>query len=494
MPYFTGSPSLQAQSAGQAFPAALGNHHHGYEALVHGESDGVKDPFEDIRQWRTYNVPEFLPTPELQSCMATGAHRNSDTMFSNARDPLASHQSEFMYYPDSPAFHPGDLLTQHDIGSFSTSLGHPEPPLMEFSASSGAATGSLHDFPGSEGSMPPSPHFFQAESSPERDAPYLDMFGVGQAPWSPASGDMKLTIPTASATGPMLPPAMVESPTDFSPAGEFTSNFANEDGLLVQFPLESQPFGGNPYDCIDLGRLVQEPSPFGRCLNPFSAHLQLEENYPTGSQPPLGAFGPTYGLPPRTKAFYSNRLSSDGESIKARQHELYNVVPGPDNMYHCPLVSNGACRGSTHKLKCNYEYERILPARSAPNCDANSTSKHMDSHLKPYRCQDPQCADVPFSSTACLLRHEREAHGLHGHGNRPYSCHFEDCERAAPENGFPRRWNLQDHMRRVHNYVEPETENTSKAENNRVRKKKNSATPSTSARRGSRPLPVRSRA
>ena len=62
---------------------------------------------------------------------------------------------------------------------------------------------------------------------------------------------------------------------------------------------------------------------------------------------------------------------------------------------------------------------------------------------------------MPFSSTACLLRHEREAHGMHGHGEKPYQCEFTDCERSFSGNGFPRRWNLQDHMKRVHDYTGP---------------------------------------
>lgn len=84
-----------------------------------------------------------------------------------------------------------------------------------------------------------------------------------------------------------------------------------------------------------------------------------------------------------------------------------------------------------------------------------SHSKHLDSHLKPYRCKVPSCVSVPFSSTACLLRHEREAHGMHGHGEKPHLCHFVDCERSQPGNGFPRRWNLGDHMKRVHEYTGP---------------------------------------
>lgn len=79
-------------------------------------------------------------------------------------------------------------------------------------------------------------------------------------------------------------------------------------------------------------------------------------------------------------------------------------------------------------------------------------SKHLDSHLKPYRCKVPGCVELQFSSTACLLRHEREAHGMHGHGEKPHLCEFLDCDRSIQGNGFPRRWNLYDHMRRVHDY------------------------------------------
>lgn len=78
-------------------------------------------------------------------------------------------------------------------------------------------------------------------------------------------------------------------------------------------------------------------------------------------------------------------------------------------------------------------------------------SKFVDSHLKPYRCKIAACADNKFSSTACLLRHEREAHAMHGHGDKPFLCKYDGCERGVTGNGFPRRWNLYDHMKRVHN-------------------------------------------
>lgn len=90
-------------------------------------------------------------------------------------------------------------------------------------------------------------------------------------------------------------------------------------------------------------------------------------------------------------------------------------------------------------------------------------SKNLDSHLKPYVCKygptDENCRNLRFSSNACLFRHEREMHGLHNHGLNPYLCIFQGCERNRPDNGFPRRWNQRDHMKRVHGWEETDNEN-----------------------------------
>lgn len=96
---------------------------------------------------------------------------------------------------------------------------------------------------------------------------------------------------------------------------------------------------------------------------------------------------------------------------------------------------------------------RTLPTPNPPQVHPTNqkSSKFVDSHLKPYRCKVEGCQNARFSSTACLLRHEREAHAMHGHGEKPYLCTYEGCERSQPGHGFPRQWNLRDHMRRVHN-------------------------------------------
>lgn len=77
-------------------------------------------------------------------------------------------------------------------------------------------------------------------------------------------------------------------------------------------------------------------------------------------------------------------------------------------------------------------------------------SKFIDSHLKPFRCKMQECSKQAFSSTACLLRHEREAHGMHGHGHCPHLCTVQGCERSEKGKGFPRLYNCKDHMRRAH--------------------------------------------
>jgi hypothetical protein len=137
----------------------------------------------------------------------------------------------------------------------------------------------------------------------------------------------------------------------------------------------------------------------------------------------------------------------------ARDHPLYhNVTAGPDGLYHCPWEGKAYCQHKPEKLKCNYEYDHFHSP--IPSFHANHfvcASKFVDSHLKPYHCKVAACETLNFSSTACLLRHEREAHAMHGHGDKPFLCTYEGCERGVPGNGFPRHWNLRDHMKRVHN-------------------------------------------
>ncbi|SPJ73592.1 uncharacterized protein FTOL_03322 [Fusarium torulosum] len=185
----------------------------------------------------------------------------------------------------------------------------------------------------------------------------------------------------------------------------------------------------SPNTIEDLWFPNQSPnsSPQIQCQSP-----SLDQTIPLIPEDVTGKTIPSLDDFSTTSAFTGpRRQNSDGES--ARDHDLYKkAAPFEDGLYHCPWEGQPSCGHRPEKLKCNYD-------------------KFVDSHLKPYRCKAESCEGARFSSTACLLRHEREAHGLHGHGDKPFLCVYEGCERAVSGNGFPRQWNLRDHMKRVHN-------------------------------------------
>jgi hypothetical protein len=149
--------------------------------------------------------------------------------------------------------------------------------------------------------------------------------------------------------------------------------------------------------------------------------------------------------------------SSNGSSAPARNHPLYNAAPADDGLYYCPFDQTEGCGHEPRQLKCEYEY--VSHSVPFPTL-LTQYSKYIDSHLKPFRCRHAKCADLQFSSTACLLRHEREAHEMHGHEES--LCEYPPCNRATPGNGFRRSYNCKDHMTRCHGWIDHNPQDSKK--------------------------------
>ncbi|KAF4636261.1 hypothetical protein G7Y89_g1829 [Cudoniella acicularis] len=209
----------------------------------------------------------------------------------------------------------------------------------------------------------------------------------------------------------MMTTSSTNSPLDYSPSLEAISpRYVQDFPDLVELP---------PYTTGD--RVTRKP------MGPRQSKVQSDLAANSRQQRLLGTSETS------DDSFKLMNRSSLEIDNTARDHPLYqNVSAQADGLYHCPWEGQASCQHKPEKLKCNYD-------------------KFVDSHLKPYRCKVLACENLHFSSTACLLRHEREAHAMHGHGDKPFLCTYDGCERGVPGNGFPRHWNLRDHMKRVHN-------------------------------------------
>ncbi|KAL8709562.1 MAG: hypothetical protein Q9220_005654 [cf. Caloplaca sp. 1 TL-2023] len=266
---------------------------------------------------------------------------------------------------------------------------------------------------------------------PEEGVSMADLPRTSQTlAWSPVLA----TDPSISSSYSRSSYMAMQPNTPLSPVPQ-ESNWPTASGLTEE---EEAGF----YPAFSLGESFSIPS--GHSNGQSDAMSTLRPSRPFQRAPVSGmdfwtaeeSHPPLYPAPALVGFGYTRRSSDAETNTNAREHPLYQVGPKEDGLYHCPFAGSEECSHKPEKLKCNYD-------------------KHLDSHLKPYRCKLSGCSTLAFSSTACLLRHEREAHGMHGHGDKPHLCTYQDCERSILGNGFPRRWNLFDHMRRVHNYSGP---------------------------------------
>ncbi|MCJ1475133.1 hypothetical protein MMC13_003793 [Lambiella insularis] len=76
--------------------------------------------------------------------------------------------------------------------------------------------------------------------------------------------------------------------------------------------------------------------------------------------------------------------------------------------------------------------------------------RHMDKRNRPYICSKNECHVRRFADKGGFHRHNREIHGDDGAGHavKVFPCPFKACRKSRTD--FRRKWNLQEHMRRVH--------------------------------------------
>jgi len=79
--------------------------------------------------------------------------------------------------------------------------------------------------------------------------------------------------------------------------------------------------------------------------------------------------------------------------------------------------------------------------------------RHVDKHVRPYRCSEAECSKLRgFTYSGGLRRHEYEVHGKHAGSTGKLQCTVSGCTRQSSK-GFTRKGNLDDHIRRVHESI-----------------------------------------
>jgi hypothetical protein len=125
------------------------------------------------------------------------------------------------------------------------------------------------------------------------------------------------------------------------------------------------------------------------------------------------------------------------------------LIASPANVLMPEFSANLSC----HIKSCHCG-PKSMPKRPAGPINVNAD---IDKHERPYKCDKPQCAKLlGFTYSGGLLRHEREVHSMHGGPKEQLFCPIKHCKRHT-EQGFTRRENLQEHLRRVHKLQDVES-------------------------------------
>ncbi|KAF2177543.1 hypothetical protein K469DRAFT_755075 [Zopfia rhizophila CBS 207.26] len=109
--------------------------------------------------------------------------------------------------------------------------------------------------------------------------------------------------------------------------------------------------------------------------------------------------------------------------ITAFQQYYYEAEPDDEELYHCPYAPR--CSHGPTRLKHIYR-------------------QYLNSHIKPFQCEEQTCNGIRFSYKADYNRHKNEIHG------EERLCPYDNCKRSNQGQGFKRGDNMKRHVKLVH--------------------------------------------
>ncbi|KAL2353661.1 hypothetical protein BJ546DRAFT_846016, partial [Cryomyces antarcticus] len=242
------------------------------------------------------------------------------------------------------------------------------------------------------------------------------------------------------------------------------------DGVSAQNDLQQQQqeanytvFQNNLYSPQqETSDSINQPGTFPQGLVVDTQNLRLEHFLSSQCQTKMDArSSPISAASDKSVLSKSSRRLSDALSNDGQSRYLPETLEITDVSEGVTSPGDAAGRGRSHQRgePPRNSQNKIICAKCARlvfdrKCE---WSKHMDKHDRPYKCTEQGCEKLQgFTYSGGLLRHEREVHKMHGGAKEPLMCPYLDCKRSSGQ-GFTRKENLNEHIRRVHRSASAES-------------------------------------
>ena len=198
---------------------------------------------------------------------------------------------------------------------------------------------------------------------------------------------------------------------------------------------------------------LYQPAPSSTFRPDFGATAPEMQNYPSPPsphsdisdlKPPTHSFFPSIPfvqaqgqyMHPTRSVSASPAISTYASSSAAQISSPFSHTSGTPNL------------NPMGQMQCPYPKCALSPKIFTRKSEYQ---KHMDKHIRPYVCEEPECRSkrLGFTYSGGLTRHQKEVHGRLGGAKGKCWCPHVGCKRNTGA-GFSRKENLTEHLRRVH--------------------------------------------